>query len=308
MGGDVSGVRLESLATGLETYRRALAEQGHDARPLDGRPVLVVDDAMLVHDSLEADPGMNYNVTGSLDAASFEEICAVARIVRELAPVPRVIAVGAHDTSPGHIFGGVHERDGAVGIDTPGLGIYERGAEILHFGRADLTGDRQLPTLAAAAGLPVTLVGKMADIVSCDPARRLPAVETRLVLSLLRDAVAEQPTGLIAANVQELDLAGHRASPEEYVSVLEQSDAALAQLTPRLTEDDLMLITGDHGNDPTMGAMHTREAVPILAYAPAGRTGRIGVRATLADMGATLADWLGLPPTASGDSFLELVR
>lgn len=308
MGGDVSGVRLEPLATGTDTYAQALREHGHDVRPINGWPVLVVDDAMIVHDSLEADPGMNYNVTGSLERATFERICDVARIVRSAAPVPRIIAVGARDTSAEHIIDGVHERDGAVGIDTPGLGIYERGAEILHFGLEELTGTGQLPTLAAAAGLPVSLIGKMADIVACEPATRKPGVDTPLVLQLMHDAVAGQRSGLIAVNVQELDLAGHRESSQEYVSVLEQSDAALAQLASGLTDDDLLLITGDHGNDPTMGTMHTREAVPILALTPARAPRAIGLRTTLADMGATLAAWLNLPSTASGTSFLETLR
>ena len=308
MGGDVRQVRLETLEHGADGYARALARRGHEVRRVDGLPVLLVDGAMLVHDSLEADPGMNYNVTGSLDHARFEDICAVAEVVRSVAPVPRVIAVGARDTPPSALVAGVHARDGAVGIDTPGLGIYERGAEILHLGLARLTGTGQLPALAAAAGLPVTLVGKMADIVACEPAVRRPAVETAHVLALLDEAVAAQAEGVIAANVQELDLAGHRGSPGEYVAVLQQADVALSALVPRLRPDDLLVVTGDHGNDPTKGAMHTREAVPILVAGPGAARRPIGERATLADIGATLAAWLGLPPTASGTSFLEAVR
>lgn len=308
MGGDIGGVRLAAFEGAAAACRERLARDGHDVRSLDGWPVLVVDDAILVADSLEADPGLNYNVTGSLGPVGFDRVCAVAQAVREVVAVPRVIAVGAHDTSAERLFAGVHERGGAVGIDTPGLGIYDRGAEILHLGILDLETDRQLPSLAAAAGMPVTLVGKMADIVTCQAARRLPAVETPKVLSLLRQAVADQRDGLIAANVQELDLAGHRQSAREYVSVLEQSDAALAELVPLLGDEDLLIVTGDHGNDPTHGVMHTREAVPILALAPGARPRPIGLRASLADMGATLADWLGLPATATGDSFLEAVR
>jgi phosphopentomutase len=305
MGGDIGGVRLVLFAAATDACRSRLADRGYDARPLDGGPALMVDDAILVADSLEADPGLNYNVTGSLGPVGFDRVCAVAEVVRDVARVPRVIAVGAHDTPPERLFEGVHERAGAIGIDTPALGIYDRGAEIVHYGIPDLETDRQLPSLAAAAGLPVTLVGKMADIVTCEAARRLPAVETARVLSLLRDAVGDQPDGLIAANVQELDLAGHRESAREYVSVLVQSDAALAALQPLLGEDDLLIVTGDHGNDPTQGAMHTREAVPILALAPAARAQPIALRSSLADIGATLAEWLDLPPTATGTPFLE---
>jgi phosphopentomutase len=308
MGGDIGGVRLVPFAREAGACRERLVRAGYDVRSLDGWPVLLVDGAILVADSLEADPGLNYNVTGSIGPVGFDRIRAVADIVRAGAPVPRVIAVGAHDTPAERLIAGVHERDGAVGIDTPGLGIYDRGAEIVHLGIPGLETERQLPSLAAAARLPVTLVGKMADIVTCEAARRLPAVETARVLALLREAVRDQRDGLIAANVQELDLAGHRGNAREYVSVLVQSDTALAALVPELGDDDLLIVTGDHGNDPTQGAMHTREAVPILALAPGGRPRAIGLRASLADIGATLGEWLRLPSTATGDSFLERVR
>ncbi|HEX7292776.1 MAG TPA: phosphopentomutase, partial [Conexibacter sp.] len=219
MGGDIRSIRLQPLAEQIERYRGALCARGHDARRLDGLPVLVVDDAMLVADSLEADVGMNYNVTGSLERTDFAAIRSVAAVLREHAPVPRVIAVGAHETPIERILADVREQDGAVGIDTPGLGIYERGAEIEHFGVRDVGPAQQLPMLAASAELPVALIGKMADIVACEGARRLPAVETARVFDLLAEALREQDRGLIAANAQELDLAGHAGSPERYVSV-----------------------------------------------------------------------------------------
>jgi phosphopentomutase len=308
MGGDVSTIRLEPFAERLGTYRDELLRGGHAARPLDGLPVLVVDDAMLIADSLEADAGMNYNVTGSLDRTGFDAIRSVAAIVREAAPVPRVVAVGAHDTPLERILADVHEHDGAVGIDTPGLGIYERGAEIEHLGVRDIGAPRQLPSLAAAAGLPVALIGKMADIVVCDDARRMPAVETERVLAMLAETVGHQDRGLIAANVQELDLAGHDGDPEAYVSVLQQADSALVDLAARLGNDDLLIVTGDHGNDPTRGPTHTREAVPVLAFHGDWEPRAIGTRETLADIGATLADWLELPETGTGASFRELMR
>jgi phosphopentomutase len=307
MGGNVSAVHLQPFAELCDAHRDALIRAGHDARRLDGWPVLVVDDAMLVADSLEADAGMNYNVTGSLDAVSFEAIRAVAEVVRGVARVPRVITVGARDMPAEDIFAAVEERDGATGIDTPKLGIYDRGAEIEHLGIEDVGAERQLPTLSSAAGLPVSLIGKMADIVVCDAALRLPAVATTEVLRLMHAAVDDQRTGLIAVNVQELDLAGHRQDAEAYVAILEEADASLGRLASRLGSDDLLLICADHGNDPTGTATHSREAVPILAVRPGSPPRPLGTRRSLADIGATLAEWLGVGETGTGASFAELV-
>ncbi len=307
MGGDLRAIRLEPFAQQVELYRRELREHGHEARQLDGLPALVIDEAMLAADSLEADPGMNYNVTGALDCTDFDAIRSVATLLREFAPVPRIIAVGAKKTPLEWILADVREQGGAVGIDTPGLGIYDRGAEIEHLGVRDVGAPGQLPTLAAEAGLPVTLIGKMADIVVCDAARRQPAVDTARTLTLLAGAVREQDRGLIAANVQELDLAGHDGSARGYVSVLQLADAALAELVEQLGGDDLLVVTGDHGNDPTRGPAHTREMVPVLAYRRGREPRPIGTRDSIADVGATLAEWLELAPTGTGSSFLELL-
>lgn len=305
MGADVKEIRLEVFASQASLVQRSLRDHGHGARWINGWPALLVDGAILVADSLEADPGMNYNVTGSLDATTFEAIRAVAEVVREAAVVPRVIAVGAQSTPIELIVDSVEERGGAVGIDIPSLGIYERGAEIVHLGTRSLEIERQLPTMAAAAGMSVTLIGKMADVVFCEMARRLPAVRTAEVLDFLQQAVEQQGTGLIAANVQELDLAGHSQNPADYVAVLEQCDIALAGVVEKMEPRDLLLVTGDHGNDPTLGAMHTRERVPVLAYGPHLEPTRLGTRATLADVGATACAWLGLTAPAMGTSFLD---
>jgi phosphopentomutase len=303
MGGDLGGVRLEPFAEGLDRYASALRRNGHSVRTLTPAPALAVDEAILVADSFEADAGMNYNVTASLEEVSFDHAIEVATAIRELAPVPRVIAVGAARTSARDLFDAVELRDGLAGIDTPGLGIYDSGAEIQHLGSGALALEGQAPVIAGAHGLPVTLIGKMADIVACDTARRFPAVDTALVFRLAAEAISEQPAGLIGINVQELDLAGHRQSAPDYVAVMRAADEALQELTASLRGEDLLIVTGDHGNDPAIGAQHTREAVPLLAYRPGAPSRALGLRSTLADVGATVAMWLGLRPTAVGTPF-----
>ena len=103
--------------------------------------------------------------------------------------------------------------------------------------------------------------------------------------------------GLCFVNLVEFDSEyGHRRNPVGYARALEEFDARLAELLPYMREDDLLLITADHGNDPTFkGSDHTREKVPLLAYSPKIKDGRyLEERASFADMGATILKNFGL--------------
>ncbi|MCX4829617.1 phosphopentomutase [Streptomyces sp. NBC_01016] len=302
MGADFSRVTVARLADHLDGVTRALTDAGHRVERLDGKPLLVVDAAVLVHDNLEADPGINWNASGRLDDPDFDldfdGILSVARTVRAVAPVARVIAVGGHADGPLPEF--VRDGDGGtVGLDTPATGFYRNGGlQVQHLG-AELDHTRQLPDLAARAGIPVTLVGKAADILACEAAVRRPAVATAEVLAHTLEAVRADGGALVVANVQESDLAGHQQDVERYGRILEQVDAGLAALLSLLTgPGDRLIVTGDHGNDPAIGhAYHTREYVPVLIHRP----GAPGVEllpdaSSLADVGATAAAALGLDP------------
>ncbi|WP_405794296.1 phosphopentomutase [Streptomyces sp. NBC_01506] len=296
MGADFSRVTVAPLAGHLDEVSDALKSAGHRVEPLTGQPLLLVDGAVLVHDNLEADPGINWNASGRLDDLSFDRILAIARTVRAVAPVARVIAVGGH--ADGALTTYVRGGDGgAVGLDTPATGFYRNGGlQVRHLG-VDLDHTRQLPDVAARAGVPVTLVGKAADILACEAAVRRPAVATGEVLEHTLAAVRGGRGGLVVANVQESDLAGHQQDTGRYGSVLEQVDVGLGELTGLLTAPgDRLIVTADHGNDPTIGhAYHTREYVPVLIHRPdAAGIELLPDAATLADVGATAATALGL--------------
>ncbi|MCP8885263.1 phosphopentomutase [Devosia sp. XJ19-1] len=98
---------------------------------------------------------------------------------------------------------------------------------------------------------------------------------------------------------------GHRRDVPGYAAALELFDARLPELIAKLRHDDLLILTADHGNDPTWpGTDHTREQVPILVFSPALPPGEIGIRSSFADIGESIAAWLGLPPGRHGKSFL----
>jgi phosphopentomutase len=114
--------------------------------------------------------------------------------------------------------------------------------------------------------------------------------------------------GLIFTNLVDFDsLYGHRRDPLGYAEALEAFDAALPALLERLAERDLLIITADHGNDPThAGTDHTREYVPLLVYGRSLKSpGPLGVRSTFADVARTIADNFGVESTENGTSFLD---
>jgi phosphopentomutase len=114
--------------------------------------------------------------------------------------------------------------------------------------------------------------------------------------------------GLIFANLVDFDTQyGHRNDLDGYAQNLERFDARLAELLPRLRDDDLLVVTADHGNDPaTPSTDHSREYVPIIAAGTRVRGNTdLGTRLTFADLGQTLADLFGVAPLAHGTSFLH---
>jgi phosphopentomutase len=114
--------------------------------------------------------------------------------------------------------------------------------------------------------------------------------------------------GFIFANLVDFDTQfGHRNDVEGYARNLERFDTRLARLLPQLRETDLLIVTADHGNDPTTASTdHAREYVPLLAAgARVLRGADLGTRRTFADLGQTLAEVFGVGRLANGTSFLS---
>jgi phosphopentomutase len=160
----------------------------------------------------------------------------------------------------------------------------------------------------SAHGVPVHGVGKIGDIftgrgLTTDIHTRSDADGIDRTLEALRRVEG----GLIFTNLVDFDtLYGHRNDVAGYAANLEALDARLPDLRGALSSDDVLMFTGDHGCDPSDASTdHTREHVPILvAGARVQGAVNLGVRATFADLGATLADNFGVAPLAAGTSFL----
>lgn len=188
-------------------------------------------------------------------------------------------------------------------IGTPGR--FQRTANRHDFA-APPNGETLLDRLTAR-GVPVHAVGKINDLFAGRGIAT--AVHTSSDddgMDAVEQAVASDARGLIFANLVDFDTVyGHRNDVAGYARNLERFDARLAELLTHLRPTDLLVVTADHGNDPTTPSTdHSREHVPVLVYGNGVKAGAdLGVRASFADLGQTLADCFGVGPLAHGTSF-----
>ena len=166
-----------------------------------------------------------------------------------------------------------------------------------------------LPALADE-DLDVVCIGKIASIYdSVGVTKDLTAKNNEQSIDQTIRALNDKSRGLIFSNLVDFDmLFGHRRDTEGYAKALEHFDARLPEIEAAMNDGDLMMITADHGNDPTFrGSDHTREYAPLLVYGKSARPGmNLGTRGSLADIGQTIAENFGLKLTA-GESFLSNV-
>ncbi|HET7717504.1 MAG TPA: phosphopentomutase [Bauldia sp.] len=167
------------------------------------------------------------------------------------------------------------------------------------------------PTLldrAVAAGRRVIAIGKIGDIFAHRGISEVVKApnDNALFDALLAALDTASDGDLVFANFVDFDtLYGHRRDVAGYAAALEAFDRRLPELIARLRPGDLVVVTADHGNDPTFrGTDHTREHVPIVAFGPGLGGGSAGRRDTFADIGETVAAHLGLAPGRHGRSFL----
>jgi phosphopentomutase len=174
----------------------------------------------------------------------------------------------------------------------------------------DPTGDTLLDLLTRA-GIPVFTIGKVKDLFNgrgvTDSVKAASDAEG---MDRLDEALQTRQSGLVFINLVDFDTQyGHRNDVPGYAANLERFDQRLAKFLPKLRPSDLVVITADHGNDPsTPSTDHSREYVPVLVTGSRVRPNtHIGTRATFADLGQTLAANFGVGPLAHGTSFLESI-
>jgi phosphopentomutase len=184
------------------------------------------------------------------------------------------------------------------------------------YNRQDFSLEPTGPTVLEAlhrAGVPVVGVGKIHDIFAGrDIDRSLHTEGNRDGLQKTAALLGEIENGFIFVNLVDFDMRyGHRRDPRGYARALEEMDLYLGEIQNLMRAGDLLLITADHGCDPTFAAHtdHTREYVPLLLWWPGLKEGgSLGVRGTFADLGATVAEALGVQWAGPGEGFLPQGR
>ena len=282
--------------------------------------ILIVDEGVTIGDNLETDLGDNYNVTAALDLIPFDEVKKIGAMVRSLVQSSRVIVFGGEGVGLGNLLDAYESRHGFAGVNAPRSGVYRCGYQVLHLGYG-VNANVQAPFVLAKAGIPTVLIGKVADIVENPESGRslgglsIPGVDTEEVLAETCRVLDDFAQGFVCVNVQETDLAGHREDPALYGEKLRLADQGIAAIMNKLSEDDIMVVTADHGNDPTIGhPQHTREKTPVLVWGRRlaqeknNRAFYLGERKTLADTGAAACNFFDAPAPESGVSILKDIQ
>ncbi len=167
---------------------------------------------------------------------------------------------------------------------------------------------KTLLKLASEQGREVISVGKIGDIFAHEGTGEIVKANgnNAMMDATLEAFVRLKDGGLLMVNFVDFDmLYGHRRDIEGYARALEQFDGRLVELTALLREDDMLVITSDHGNDPTAkGSDHTRECIPVLCYQKGATPQQLGRRDTFSDIGQSMAQFLGLPRLGNGESWL----
>jgi phosphopentomutase len=295
----------------VEIVKKYLLECGHKVSVIKNQNLayLLVDDYCTVGDNIDADLGMAYNCTGPLDFIPFDKVLEIGRHVRQVVTVGRVIVFGGSKTTLQDLLNAEETRNGLfIGIHAVKSKSYNNGYQCLHLGYG-VNEKVQAPTILTKAGIPVSLFGKVADVVINEGGKSVSCVNTSDVLDLTIAEIKKMNHGFICTNVQETDLAGHSQNSNWYKELLELSDEKIGQIVKLLNPQDLLVIMADHGNDPNIGHnRHTRENVPLLIKTGNCQGVTIGLRKSLSDVGASVCDFFSVEAPQNGESFLKLLK
>ncbi len=222
---------------------------------------------------------------GSFGLERLYEICLIARKLADPYNVGRVIARPFEGTGPADFTRTNGRRDYSVPPHKP-----------------------TLLSRVSEAGHEVIAIGKISDIFAgSGVTKKVPAYGNDAIFDVTLAQMQSAPDqSFVMSNFVDFDmLYGHRRDVPGYAAALEAFDKRLPELIAILREDDMVILTADHGCDPTFpGSDHTREHVPVLAFGPKVKPGPLGARSTFADIGESAAKWLGVPGFGTGTSWV----
>lgn len=293
----------------IDDVEGALMDAGYQVRryPEKESPqILIVNECVTVGDNLETDLGQVFNVSAALDLIGFEKVRQIGFIVRNNVKVSRVITFGGEGITLKNLVGARKVIDDKfAGVDAPESGVYKKGYQVVHMGYG-INPDVQIQSILESHSIPVVLGGKVADIIQTQKGELYPGVDTHDLFTEFNDRVKEIDNGFFCLNIQETDLAGHAEDAKKYAQILEIADRNIGELISLLNKEDILVVTADHGNDPTIGhSQHTREFVPLLIYKSELVRKNVGIRETMSDTAATVAEYFNVETPQDGHSYLS---
>lgn len=232
-----------------------------------------------------------FQIACHLDRFSLEALYGMCEAAREVVDPYRIARVIARPFAgrPGRFRRTPDRRDFA--LPPPGRTLL------------DVLQDRNIPVLG---------IGKIRDIFAGRGVpRSLPSADNRQGLRSLQEAIEQDSEGLVFINLNDFDTVhGHRRNARGYAGALCELDEALPGLLAGMKNGDILVLTADHGCDPTYrGSDHTREFVPLLVYSKDCRNGSsLGIRSSFADVAATVAEALSVPWKSPGKSFFPCLQ
>lgn len=294
----------------LEKVKEYLQKNNHQVEVRgDKLQYLLVDKYCTVADNIDSDLGMAYNVTAPLDYIDYELVLEIGKQVRKVVKTARVIAFGGTGNNIDDLFSAVETKnDKYIGINAPKSKSYVQGYQCRHLGLGS-NPEKQIQTILTNNNSPVTFIGKVADIVINEKGKSISCVPTEEVLDKTIYEIKNLEKGLIISNIQETDLAGHAQNTEKYKNLVVLCDKKIGEMLPLLAAEDILLVMADHGNDPGIGHnRHTRENVPLLIYSKTCKPINFGIRKTMADVAATIAEYFHSELPRDGSSFLKDIQ
>ena len=254
----------------LEQFKTKLKEKlGKEHIIEDYNDFLLIDKKIIVSNNIEGELGVGINVLGDLELVNYEEVKRIAYIVGKISKAPRILAMAAHNIEFEKLKIHIEERKDYLkekrrGIVVAKLGIYDRGYRIQNI----INYNRNSPNLInkfLENNEKVFLIGKTADFFASEKTINMTEVNTIKIIKTLKKCIKEVCSGLIFANIQELDLAGHAQNVHESARILSLVNNNIMGIVESLKENDLLIICADHGNDSSIGhSYHTREYIPII--------------------------------------------
>lgn len=269
----VPGVLGNCVASGTEIIKKFGAEHERTGMPI-------------VYTSADS----VFQIAVNVDVYPLEKLYDMCRIARE-------------------ILTGEHEVARVIARPFTGRnGEYTRTADRRDY--AVLPPEHNLLNRLKEQGFDVVAIGKIEDIFAGSGITK--AIHTKSNMhgvDVTLECMKEDINGLIFTNLVEFDSSwGHRRDAAGYGRGLEEFDARLPEITGAMKPDDILIINADHGCDPTFkGTDHTREYVPVLVYGQNIVPGNFGTRRSFADIGQSVAEYLGAKPIENGESFMGII-